>query len=110
MKSLIPLGDKRGIRAELLDVFLNRVVESGDQRGDQHDHAHAQHHAEHRKRAAHLVRAQRVHRLLQIFAIGLRHMLLSVRSQRFDGIQLRRPHGRINPKKQSDRRWKATAK
>jgi hypothetical protein len=49
------------------------MVEPGDQRRHQHNHADAQHHAENRQRTAQLVRPQRVHRLLQIFAVRLCH-------------------------------------
>jgi len=42
-ESLDPTWNKPGIRAKLLDVVLNSLVETGNQRRNQHDHADAQH-------------------------------------------------------------------
>ena len=75
METLIPLGNKRGVCSELLDVVLDGFVEAGNQRGNQHDDADAQHHAKNGEPAAHLVGAQSVHCLLEIFAVCLRHFV-----------------------------------
>ncbi len=103
--SLIPFGDEGGVRSELIDVFLNFLIEAGKQRGDQHNDADAQDHTEDRQGAAQLVRAERIHCLLQIFAVSLCHVRSSaVRAQRFDGIQLGCAHGWKNSKEESNRR------
>src|SRR5215467_7992568 len=75
--SLIPFGDERGVRAELINILLNFLIEAGKQRGDEHNNADAQDHPEDRESAAQLVSAQRVHRLLQVFAVSLCHVYLS---------------------------------
>src|SRR5260370_23152187 len=74
VETLVPLGNERGIRAILLDIFLNGLVEAGDQRGDQHNDADAQNHSKNGERAAHFVRAERVHRLLEVLGVRLRHI------------------------------------
>src|SRR5579885_520051 len=103
---LVPLGDEGRIRSELLDLFLDFLVEAGDQRRHQHDHADPEHHAEDGQRAAQFVRAQRIERLFQIFAVCLRHVPRSsaVRPQRFNEIELGGAHCRKNPEKQAHRR------
>ena len=73
VRALIPTRDERGVGAELLNVFLNLLIEAGDERGDKHDDADTEHDAKNGERAAQLVRAERVHRLLEIFAVRLRH-------------------------------------
>ena len=74
VRPMIPTGNVGGVRAELLDLFLNFFVEAGDQRGDQHDHADTEHHAEDSEAAAHFVSTERVHGLLEIFAVSLCHV------------------------------------
>ena len=73
MESLIPFRNERGVRAELLNVFLNLIIESGDQRGDQHDHTDPENYAKHRQSAAQLMGPQGVHGLSQIFTVCLGH-------------------------------------
>ena len=63
MKSLIPFGNKSRVGAELLDVFLNLLIEAGDERRDQHDHTDTENHAEYGKPTAHLVGTKRIHGL-----------------------------------------------
>ncbi len=77
MEALVPFGYESGVGAELLDVFLNGFVKAGDQRGHEHNDADAEDNAKNGETAAHLMRAKRVHRLLEIFAVCLRHFSLS---------------------------------
>ena len=43
---LVPFRDKRRIRAELLDLLFNLLVEAREYPGDKHNHAHSQDHPE----------------------------------------------------------------
>src|SRR5215469_5512652 len=72
---LIPLGDEDGVCPNLVDAFLDLAIEPGDQRGYEHDDADAKNHAKNREGAAHLVRAERVDRLQEIFGVSARHRL-----------------------------------
>src|SRR5215469_5389785 len=73
MEALVPLGDKGRVRAELLDVFLDLVVKTGEQSRDQHDDADTEHDAKHGEGTAHFMSAQGVHGLFQVFAVCLSH-------------------------------------
>ena len=106
MARLVPFGDESGVCAELIDVFLNLLIEAGKQRGDQHDDADPQHHTKYRQGAPQLVCPECIHRLLQIFAVCLCHNVLSVRPKRFNRVQFRSPHGRENSKEETNRRGK----
>src|SRR5262249_27431265 len=75
--ALIEPRDECRVRAELLDIVLHGLVEAGNEGCDEHDDAHAEDHAENRQHAAHLVGAQRVQSLLQVFAMLLCHWCLS---------------------------------
>src|SRR5882724_1440718 len=99
--ALIPLGDESGIRAELLHVFLNLRVEAGDESSDEHDDTDAENDAKNREGAAQFVAAKRIHRLPEIFAVGLRHTRLAFRSKSFNRIEFRSPHGREDAEKKS---------
>jgi hypothetical protein len=69
MRTLIPAGNKSSVRAKLFDIFLDSFVEAGDERSNKHDDTDAEHHAKYSKRAAHLVSAQGIHGLFQIFTV-----------------------------------------
>src|SRR5208337_4153137 len=101
--SLVPFGDERRVGPELIDAFLDFLIEAGEQGGHQHDHADAQDHAEYGQGAAQFVGAQSVQRLFQVFAVGLCHVCSSAfRAQRFDGVQLGRAHGWKNSKEKTN--------
>src|SRR5439155_26652897 len=115
VRSLIKTGDERGVRSILLDAFLHLLIETGDERGDQHDDTDAEDHAENGKEAAQLVGAERVHRLLEIFAVLLRHVgfadppgrtafSLPFCPKRFNRIQLCRGLSWGNAKEKTDAR------
>ncbi len=101
-----PLLHDDRVRSELADRIAQRVVEAADERRHADDRGDADHHAEHGQRRAHLARAQRVERHADDLAEEARahpsHSLLP--PQRFDGVELRRPHRRIHAEEQADQR------
>ena len=115
VRSLVETADKCSVGAVAGNVFGDVLVEAGDQRSHQHDHAHAHHHAQHGQQAAQLVRAERVERLAEVFAVCLSHGFLPemvpARPQRAGlrsgPVARREPPDRC--RRTARRPWKATA-
>jgi len=73
LAALVPLGDKGGVGAKLVDVLLDFLVETGEEGSDKHDDADTENDTEDGERTAQLVSAQGVHSLPQVFAVSLSH-------------------------------------
>ena len=105
------LLDVDRVRAELADRIAQRLVETADERGHADNRGDTDDHAEHGQRGPHLVRPQRVDRHADDFAeearAECRHGLLA--PQRFDRIESRGPHRRVEPEEQADRCGNAEA-
>ena len=97
------LGDEDGVRPNRPEHVAQRFVEAAQQRRHADDRRDADDDAEHGQRRPHLVGSDRVPRHREDFAEECpAHGLLP--SQRFDRIERRRAHRRIQPEEQPDDR------